>query len=494
MMKLTDALAIASTKFKTRKVRNAFAAFAVSLGMIIIFAFLFGVAGVLDFGKKVFVDSLSDRHFALSTFSTGYVEVDESGKPLLDGVESPQLPAGATDSEVWKSEHAEHPMKGVFHQRRIGGPGGSGFGLREDGLEGEQASESKRSLETFGLSVFATDPVFVTDFVYEGHSLDATVNGAIPIIIPRSILLNDFYVFGQDNAQQLMYEEAKKRAAEIVGKTFTLTRVIYGPEKAEYEPTDVKVAVVGVASDSFFSTPLYETYGIIIPNWAESHSDALKTLFTQYDEWRVLSEFATEEGRDAFVKAEEEKYGFGMFGPMVTEESASETVAPYTISVPTRFQAFAEMVNFFRSVAFGVGGFFLAISAIFIMTTLGKIIADSRKEIGIFRAVGAQKRDVKKIYFGYAWLLVTGGYVIGFVIAVILDLVASWKWGGDVFYQLMNAAIVTDIAQPAFMFLRITPLSMLGLYAGMMLVGVLASALPIRRASKIDPIKVLKDI
>jgi ABC-type antimicrobial peptide transport system permease subunit len=164
------------------------------------------------------------------------------------------------------------------------------------------------------------------------------------------------------------------------------------------------------------------------------------------------------------------------------------------MEVPTRFQMFAEIVTFFRSVALGVGGFFLAVSAIFIMTTLGKIIADSRKEIGVFRAVGAQKRDVRKIYFGYAWLLVTGGYVIGFVVAIILDMIASWKWGENLFYQMMNAAVVTDVSQPVFLFLHITPLYMLGLYAGMMIVGVLASALPIRRASKIDPIKVLKDI
>jgi ABC-type antimicrobial peptide transport system permease subunit len=223
-----------------------------------------------------------------------------------------------------------------------------------------------------------------------------------------------------------------------------------------------------------------------VPLWAMRDVPAVAQLFNDdVKDYRVIAEFGSKDARDVFVKQSFDAMAFGRM-----DEQPKSFVNPAT----TIFDQLHEVVTFFRSIGLGIGGFFLAISGIMIMTTLGKIISDSQKEIAVFRAVGAHKRDVKKMYFGYAWLLSSIGFVFGTFIAVGLVILASVKWGDSIYYQFAGQAVRTDFTQPLFVFLGFTPIEWILVYLGVVLVGLMAAVLPVRRASKIDPIRVLREL
>ncbi len=504
MMKLNDAFAIALTKFKTRKLRNAFAAFTISLGIIIILVFLFGVAGVLDVGKKAFVDSLGDRHFALETFPTNkQIQSIEAGvvkMGFFEGVDSTTPSEEADSPEKYLEKYSADGVQ-VAYLHRLVAASTYGFGIQRDGT----TDEFEKKLATVGWSAAVAEPMFVQDFVYADYHFDALVDGKIPVIIPKSATQADAYTVPFDVTQKELYEKFQVNAEKLIGQTFTVTLsesagysygVFFGgaenvepSEEAQTETilptkTTIEVVVVGFAADGFYSSPLYDSYSLIFPNWALEQNTTIAALFAEPSEWRMVSEFASREERDRFVDRRHN----------TIDNDPVAGLGSYVQQIPSRFEMLEDLVRFFRSAGLGVGGFFLVVSSFFLMTTLGKIISDSQKEIGVFRAVGAQKRDVKKIYFAYAWLLVTGGFVIGVFIAVMLDGIASLKWGEDLFYQMMNAGVSASVSEPAFLFVHVVPLYIIAVYAALIVLGVLASAIPIRRASKIDPIQVLKDV
>lgn len=472
MMKLRDALAIATIKLKTRKFRTAFAGFSISIGIVIILAFLFGTTGVVRMGNDMFVDSLSSRSFAIEQYQNGYTKTfDEVTGDLIE-VQNQDVPVEATDLNAYRGAHPE--VINAYQQIRADGA----YGL------GAVDGETSKALQQNSAVILATDGLFVGDMVREGFQFDSLIDGKVPVIIPENMLIapDDYGFVNPENNAKERYESTQALVKDVVGKTFHVEdRSVEGGLLLDFD-----VIVVGVEPTSVLFGSTFLEGAITVPLWAMTDVPTVVQLYESVPKaYRVVAEFSTKEDRDAFVKKSFDAMAFG---------SIDEQPKSFVNAATTVFDQLHEVATFFRSIGFGIGGFFLAISGIMIMTTLGKIIADSQKEIAVFRAVGAHKRDIKKMYFGYAWLLATIGFVIGTVLAIALDVIASLKWGDTVYYQFAGQAVRVDFVKPLFVFLGFTPLEWALVYLGVVLFGLLAALLPVRRASKIDPISVLREL
>lgn len=80
---------------------------------------------------------------------------------------------------------------------------------------------------------------------------------------------------------------------------------------------------------------------------------------------------------------------------------------------------FEELDNTLNSASQTVMVAFVAISGMILIFTLGKFVSESRREIGVFRALGASKTDIKKLFVSQAILYTAIGYVIGAVGGII---------------------------------------------------------------------------
>jgi putative ABC transport system permease protein len=98
-------------------------------------------------------------------------------------------------------------------------------------------------------------------------------------------------------------------------------------------------------------------------------------------------------------------------------------------------------------------------------------VASRRRELAIRSAVGAQQSDISKLIFGEGFRLISGGVLVGMVLALVLSRVLR-----SFLYEV----------QPS------DPLTLASVGALFVAVGLLACWVPVRRARKVDPLEALR--
>lgn len=141
--------------------------------------------------------------------------------------------------------------------------------------------------------------------------------------------------------------------------------------------------------------------------------------------------------------------------------------------------AILDSINTYLKLAFyvlaGIAGISLLVSAIMIIVVLYISVSERTKEIGILRAIGARKKDIRHLFMSEAFLIGLFSSILGALIA----------WGGQ--------ALVNVIAQP------LTHMPIVAITSGYVIFGIvisivislLAALAPSRKAAKLDPIEAL---
>lgn len=141
--------------------------------------------------------------------------------------------------------------------------------------------------------------------------------------------------------------------------------------------------------------------------------------------------------------------------------------------------AILDSINTYLMLAFyvlaGIAGISLLVSAIMIIVVLYISVSERTKEIGILRAIGARKKDIRHLFVSEAFL-------IGLLSSVLGALIAG-----------AGQAIVNTIAKP------LTHMAIIDISSGYIIFGIVISILisllaalaPSRKAAKLDPIEAL---
>ncbi|GEK29629.1 ABC transporter ATP-binding protein/permease [Furfurilactobacillus siliginis] len=136
-------------------------------------------------------------------------------------------------------------------------------------------------------------------------------------------------------------------------------------------------------------------------------------------------------------------------------------------------------VNTYISLAFyvltGIAGISLLVSAIMIIVVLYISVSERTREIGILRAIGARRRDIRNMFVSEAFLLGIFSSTLGVLLAYLIQL-------------LVNNGI-NSITH--FAIIGITPGAAIGGIITGTLISLLAAWSPSRRASKLNPIEAL---
>ncbi|HEX5706976.1 MAG TPA: ABC transporter permease [Pyrinomonadaceae bacterium] len=138
------------------------------------------------------------------------------------------------------------------------------------------------------------------------------------------------------------------------------------------------------------------------------------------------------------------------------EDVLSESIAPERFSM--------MLLGIFAALA-------LVLAAVGVYGVMSYSVAQRTREIGIRMALGAQPRDVLKLAVGQGLKLVAVGVAAGLVAAALLTRVMS---------SLLFGVSATD------------PLTFAAISLVLVGVGVLASYIPARRATKVDPLTALR--
>lgn len=127
----------------------------------------------------------------------------------------------------------------------------------------------------------------------------------------------------------------------------------------------------------------------------------------------------------------------------------AQSCEPYVLDCDKPFNAFTygtnyliiqEMRDFFDKATSYILPGFMTVAAIILALTIGRVLADSRRETAVFRAVGAKRGDIMIVYIIYslyiALFILLTAFLIGLIIAGLV--------------HLFNVDNVTNIARTTY--------------------------------------------
>ncbi|MFA6098358.1 MAG: FtsX-like permease family protein [Patescibacteria group bacterium] len=159
-------------------------------------------------------------------------------------------------------------------------------------------------------------------------------------------------------------------------------------------------------------------------------------------------------------------------------------------------EVFSQLQNTLHNVTRIVTVAFIILSAVIIVLTMGKFVSESRKEIGVFRALGATKGDIKKLFMSQAIMYTLIGYIGGAVIGLILVLIIAKP------VQLWFDSFIINTVKETFAVVQKTNAGafahidweMFGVYTALLvIIAILVSIVPAIKASRISPVQAIKN-
>jgi hypothetical protein len=219
-------------------------------------------------------------------------------------------------------------------------------------------------------------------------------------------------------------------APETTQRTFKLVGFV--PANQQFGSTDVITSMFV----SISSLPTGPSPGVV-PSEVIAGDPLLKSV--QQIEGATFStlfvDFKTRAEQKAFLK-------HGCNG-----EDCNNKDALYMAPFGNIVSALEGVFSFLSKVLLVAAGIIMVIAGLMIMLTISKVIADSTKEIAVFRSLGARRRDIAQIYYTYGMMLAGSALLCAVLLAIIGALVATAKFHEKIGQGLVQAvgAYSTDV-------------------------------------------------
>lgn len=256
-------------------------------------------------------------------------------------------------------------------------------------------------------------------------------------------------VLSKQEATQLM---GAKRYRQIVGKKVTL-RFNWVDQQDHPVQLLQKVKVVGVVDGTGAGSAVnYQTiYNCLKAQHAATNPNVLAVKVSQLD--RV---------DDTAKKINALKNG-----------QNKRIVGAVTVgSLLKRVNHYVELAS---DLLAGVAGISLLVSALMIIVTMYMSVSERTKEIGILRALGGRKKDVRRLFTLESVLIGVFAAVLAMVIAYLASLGIN-----AMFYSLIKYQII-----------QLTAENLISALIAALVIAFLAALLPARRAANLNPIEAL---
>jgi ABC-type lipoprotein release transport system permease subunit len=130
-----------------------------------------------------------------------------------------------------------------------------------------------------------------------------------------------------------------------------------------------------------------------------------------------------------------------------------------------------------------LGGISLLVASFGIANTMIMAILERTREIGIMKAIGAEDREIKLIFFVEAGLIGLAGGVLGALAAWGIDVAAN-RIAYHYFLKPRGVSFVSFFALPPYLWL--------GAIAFAIVIAIIAALYPAARAARIDPVRALR--
>lgn len=195
-------------------------------------------------------------------------------------------------------------------------------------------------------------------------------------------------------------------------------------------------------------------------------------------------EFSSAEDARSFIKNESCQYG-GM-GECLPKDKWFMLMPHGSNSI-----ALDDASRYARIGLLWAGGFIMIFAAVIAGLTIGRTIADSRRETAVFRAIGFRRQDVSSIYVAYTSLLSFGVMLRAVLLGLLGALIIDRLYWVDTTARLKLLLGIGD-GDVEFHFYDWSPLLLLVL-ASIFASALLGAAIPLIRNMRRNPINDMRD-
>ncbi len=154
-----------------------------------------------------------------------------------------------------------------------------------------------------------------------------------------------------------------------------------------------------------------------------------------------------------------------------------------SFSIVDQLEQFRTVFLIIDSVLGLLGGISLLVASFGIANTMIMSILERTREIGIMKAIGAEDREIKTIFFLEAAVIGVCGGVIGVIVAWLIDGIAN---------RLAYRFILKPQAASFVDFFSLPPWLAIGAVIFALIISILAALYPAARAARIDPVRALR--
>ncbi|HEY8184524.1 MAG TPA: FtsX-like permease family protein [Pyrinomonadaceae bacterium] len=154
-----------------------------------------------------------------------------------------------------------------------------------------------------------------------------------------------------------------------------------------------------------------------------------------------------------------------------------------SFSIVDQLEQFRTVFLIIDSVLGLLGGISLLVASFGIANTMIMSILERTREIGIMKAIGAEDREIKLIFFVEAAVLGVCGGVVGVISAWVIDGIAN-RLAYRFILKPQGASFVDFFSLPLWL--------TVGAILFALLVSILAALYPASRAARIDPVRALR--
>lgn len=299
------------------------------------------------------------------------------------------------------------------------------------------------------------------------------------------------------------------RSAET--KAFDAKQLAFEEKFAKDKPEQriVTFRIVGVAPDMNVYQDGFEVSSILSGLVASNLGNgwfvpsSAQTALPEYDsvwekagktasyEDQILLEFASAEEAKKFVDEKTCEPSFtSLDDPFAICRKEGK---PFLItSYGSNSVALEQARTWFESAFVQAALFIALLSAITMMGTVGKVIADSRRETAVFRAIGAKRSDIAIVYVLYTLLLgiiiASFALILGFTLAYVLN----DRYTAELSVEALTIFNSQDLNRQ-FILIGVNTGQLLQLVAIILGAALLSAILPLINNLKRNPIKDMRD-
>lgn len=169
-----------------------------------------------------------------------------------------------------------------------------------------------------------------------------------------------------------------------------------------------------------------------------------------------------------------------------------ETMPFMLATYGTNYLAVDDITTQARPVLIALFVIAFGIATIIIWAMMGRVIADSRRETAVFRAIGAKRSDIVAVYLTYSLWVALRIVLVAALIAVGIAAFLEFQYA-DRATDIARLAYAVFTPEPRFSFIGLQAPLLWGIFAGIIAMSLVAITPPLLRNIRRNPIKDMRD-